>query len=613
LILLTTTGCLPLGLTKQHAVTRTTRKVQAHKPSHDMDTRGDHVQAVGYEVAAPLPDEKPPVSPPEPEQSADWSGSPLRLADSLQLAFRQNPHIRVMGFVPAAIATRTTTEEAQFDPVFSAGGQFVQAEQQVGSVIQAQGTGLNSISTTGFATAPNSPNQLGIQKRWTSGTIARMGYNTNYNYNSPAGQFLIVNPAYNSALGLSVEQPLFQGRGSDKNMLGIKIAQANHNQSQAEFQSEVNKIIFQVQAAYWQLWLADVVVKSYEEIVSQAERTWKKEQRRLELGDGSLTEVAQALENYESLRVDLEQARQAKQAAETALKQFLGLDPRDGQTFDLADEPVEDEFVPNLDSGSSLARSTRPELAAAREMIRAAELDLQRQRDGLSPNLSAIAGYSLTGLGSGLGNSIGNVVSTDYGSMTLGLVYQRAWGQRAANAAVQQAELVVGQKRAALKELEAGIGFEVRQASDQIKTSYGVFERQRSRLDASRTQFETLKRLYEEGQVDLDRYVRAQTAYANARRDERAAAIDYNLALNQWNRAIGFTAVGGRADQSSNGVRQPGDEVPRMPPADDSLTSEPETKEQPPREQPRRPTLEAIRDGVPSPRTSRRHAPANRD
>jgi outer membrane protein TolC len=598
-------GCLPLGLTKAHPVTRTARKNEAPRPAHGADRERDRIQLAGYEYAAPLPDEQPTELPPqEPERTLGWSGSPLTLSDSLRLAFRQNPHIRVMGYVPAAIATRTTTEEAQFDPVVSAGGQFIQADQQVGSVIQAQGTGLTSISTTGFATAPNSPNQLGVQKRWTSGTIARMGYNTNYNYNTPAGQFLIVNPAYNSALSLSVEQPLFQGRGSDKNTLGIRIAQANHNQSQSEFQSEVNKIIYQVQAAYWQLWLAAVVVDSYEEIVAQAELTRNKEQRRLELGDGSLTEVAQALENYESLRVDLEQARRARQSAETALKQYLGLDPADGQTFELADEPVEDEFVPNLDSGSSLARTTRPELAAAREMIRAVELDLQRQRDGLSPDLSAIAGYSLTGLGSGLGNSFGNVVSTDYGSMTLGLVYQRAWGQRAANAAVQQAELVVSQKRAALQELEARVGFEVRTASDQIKTSYGVFQRQQSRLEASRTQFQTLKRLYEEGQVDLDRYVRAQTAYANARRDERAAAIDYNLALNEWNRAIGFSAIGGRADRSSTEVHQPGDEVPTMPPADASSEAESEAKDES-RDRSRGPTLEAIRDGVPVPRSSR--------
>jgi outer membrane protein TolC len=587
-----------LGLTKPRAASRIVRKPEPPAPPVADDRERDAVQLATYEDAAPIPVEKAPNDQPhDPDHQTNRSAGPLSLADSLQMAFRQNPHIRVMGFVPAAVATRTITEEAQFDPVVSAGGQFIQADQQVGSVIQAQGTGLNSISTTGFTTAPNSPNQVGIQKRWTSGTIARMGYNTSYNYNTPAGQFLIVNPAYNSALSLSVEQPLFQGRGSDKNTLGIRIAQASHNQSQSEFQSEVNKIIYDVQAAYWRLWLAGVVVNSYEEIVAQAELTLNKERRRLEIGDGSLTEVAQAQENYESLRVDLEQARQAKQVAETGLKQYLGLDPSDRQSFDLVDEPVEEEFVPDLESGSSLARSTRPELAAAREMIRATELDLQRQRDGLEPNLSAVAGYSLTGLGTGLGNSLGNVVSTDYGSLTLGLVYQRAWGQRAANAAVQQAELAVSQKRAALKELEANVGFQVRTAADHIKTSYGVLERQRSRLEASRTQFETLKRLYEEGQVDLDRYVRSQTAYANARRDERTAATEYNLALNEWNRAIGFSAIGGRAD------RQP-DDVPRMPPPDRSPDSDSGTHPHH-RKVPDRPTLEAIRDGVPSPRATR--------
>jgi hypothetical protein len=169
---------------------------------------------------------------------------------------------------------------------------------------------------------------------------------------------------------------------------------------------------------------------------------------------------------------------------------------------------------------------------------------------------------------------------------------------------VQQAEIVVSQKRAALKELEARVGFEVRTASDQIKTSFGVFQRQQSRLEASRTQFETLKRLYEAGQVDLDRYVRAQTSYANARRDERAAAIDYNLALNEWNRAIGFSAIGGRADGSSREVHQPGSEVPKLPPANASSESNSEAKDLS-RDRSRGPTSEAIRDGVPVPRKPR--------
>ena len=133
--------------------------------------------------------------------------------------------MHVLENLPDEVGKRSQIEQAQFDTSFNTNLQYLQGTQQVSSALQAVQGGLSQYLTTSYGPAPGSPNLVSMEKRFSYGTTARVGLGSNYNMNSPMGQFLLYNPAYQSAGSLVVEQALFRGRSQEANLA----ASVSHN------------------------------------------------------------------------------------------------------------------------------------------------------------------------------------------------------------------------------------------------------------------------------------------------------------------------------------------------------------------------------------------------
>lgn len=469
--------------------------------------------------------------------------SSLSLMEALELAARNNPRMRVIAYVPLETATRQDVELAAFDASINGGGQVMQAHQQAASAMQVSGTGIAEFSQTTIGPVGGSPNLMQVEQRFTSGTTARIGVNSGYNQNSPGGQFLVVNPAYQSSLNAVIEQSLFRGFGTKSNLVGLQIAKADQRQSMAEFQAELNSILFEVQRNYWLAWLAQRDVQTYEKLVEQAELTWRIEQKRLEVGEGTLVEPAQAFEHLQTMRVKLEEARQSAKLAQNRLKSLLGISASDQGVLELTEPPIREQVRPDLMQGIIDAMDARPEIEACNSAILQAQLELDRCRDLARPDVSAFAGYALTGLDDGILGSMNRVASAEFGNASLGLRFNHVWGGRAASANIKRAELALSRERRTLRETQQRIEQDVREAHDRVETSWAVLQRQNDRLAAAQVQYDTYSKLYEAGQLDLDRLIRASTLLANALQERQTALVDYNISLLTWNHVVGATTT----------------------------------------------------------------------
>ena len=458
----------------------------------------------------------------------------LTLNAALQFALDNNSQIRVLSLVPDEVATALPIEAAQFDPTLSTGGQWNAVNQQVESAIQAFGTGINTYRGSSFSSTGGLGDQLQIEKQWQTGTRARLGYSTNYNNSQSAGQFLVVNPAWNSRINLGLEQSLWHGFGKRQNQMGLRMAQWEFNGSIQDFRAEVNRILFDVATVYWQYDLERFQQSSLEETVAQAEMIWRREKKRLDTGMASAVEVFQSRENLESLQADLTKARQRCDAAARALRQRLGISPHDPRELIVMDAPSQRPFAAHLHSGLESALQSRPELMAQQIRVRQTQLELERAKDELLPNVVASANYALTGLGDGVMGSFGQLASVGYGNWGLGLSYRMPVGRRAERSMVQRAEIAHRRNQQTLAELQRDVEFEVQQTYQTIQHTFQVMERQNKRLTASTQQFQTSRGMYETGQMDLDRYVRSQQSLVVAKREQRESIVEFNLAISKW-------------------------------------------------------------------------------
>ena len=510
----------------------------ASRPTNRSSSRDSEIKpASGIETEEePHVDPLPALSDANEKNSRELS---ISLSDAITSALSNNMHLRVIANLSEEVGKRADIEKAQFDTTFNTNAQYMQGTQQVASALQAVRGGLPQYGSTSLGAMPGSPNILSAEQRFSTGTVARVGLGSNYNMNSPIGQYLIYNPAYQTAGSLILEQALFRGRSREANMAGIRIAQVGERQSSAEFQADVNQTLADVQRAYWMAWLAESQFKTASGFVEQAEATYALEQKRLELGEGGIVQSAAAAENLHSRKAEFAQARQRFRTARNRLFTLLGIAPDDQRELKLTDEPIVEASKPDLEQGLMTAKQQRPELEVRALQINQAQLELDRRKNNQQPDVRAYAGYSLSGLNNSLMGSFNQFDSAHFGSMSMGLRYGYVFGQRAEKAAVNQAQLALMRQIRARQETEYLIQQQVRDASDAVNSSWDVLKCQQERVAAARTQAETFRQLHAAGQIDLDRQLRADQQLSNALQQSHNAVIDYNIALTDWRFAIG--------------------------------------------------------------------------
>ena len=467
----------------------------------------------------------------------------LTITEAVANALSNNLHLRVIEDLPEEAAARTEIAKAQFDTAFDTNAQYMNGTQQVASALQAVRGGVSQYGTTSYGPVAGTPNLMSVEQRFSTGTTARIGVGPTYNYNAPMGQYLIYNPAYQSAASLVIEQSLFRGANRQANLAGINIAETGEKQSSAEFQVEVNQTLADVQRAYWLAWLANSQLKTFEDLVEQAHATNALEQKRFEIGKGSVVQAAAATENLHSFKAELAQAQQRARAARNHVFTLMGIPPGDRRKLTLTEEPLVQEVKPDLERGLTLATQQRPEIQIRQFQVSQAQMELDRRANNLRPDVRAYAGYSLTGLNNSLLGSVGTLGSGQYGMMSVGLRYSYVFGQRAEKAAMEQARIAFARQTRARQETEFLIQQQVRDAWDAINSSWEVWRCQQERVNAARVQADTFSQLYSAGQIDIDRVLRARHQLANALQQSHSAVAEYNLALNSWRFATGVVTT----------------------------------------------------------------------
>lgn len=478
----------------------------------------------------------------------------LTLEEAKRLAILHNKQIAYLGFRPGESGTVIDLRLSAFDAYISAGGAWSYNEQQVLSNIQVIGTGQTALSqrlfggaqagygvsaTQGGATQDifsSLPGQelIGIYKRNATGGLTRLTYTLDYQNIFPVNIFTQVNPAWRGAVNVGFEQPLLQGAGVEYNRAPIMIARANYEQSIKDFQANVQTLLRDVELAYWQIHFAYQDLFSRETGMKQALATWQKEKNKFEVGTGAVPDVAQAREQYEFYRASRLQALSRVLASERDLRKLLGYPPDDFRRIIPADYPTIAEYQPNWQVAVRETMELRPELSAQRFLVRAAELEVFRQKNGLLPDLTISGTYSVTGLDNNFDEQIITISQNQFTTWVLGGRFRQQIGERAAHASVRRANLALSRERATLHNLEHTYLTDLHEAFQNVIFAYDLIQVQKDRREAAFQQLEAREQFYRQGKTTIDVLLQAQTAFADALRDESQAIVTYNQNLARW-------------------------------------------------------------------------------
>jgi outer membrane protein TolC len=499
----------------------------------------------------------------------------LTLDDARRLALENNKQILTFGTQPGQADAVVALQLSQFDAFWSLGGEWSRSNTPLNTNVATVGTGQNAIIVDSFGSGGGNGSFLGlgsggfgsnttsggatqdinstlpgrnlfeIFKRNATGGTTRLSYALGYSRQNQVGTFTTLNPAWTSEATVGIEQPFLQGAGVEFNRAQIMIARSNFEQSVRIFESTVHQILRDTESAYWQLGFAYYDLYSREMGLEQGLATWRRVKAEVDVGRSSYADLSQAREQLEFFRAERIRALTRLLAAERTLRLVMGLPAEDQRQIIPADSPSVAEYRPDWETAVVEAATYRPNLVALSCAVRSAELELMRQQNGLMPDLSGLANWSLTGLDNQFDQSIDRLTDGDFESWTLGGRYRRQIGERAAHAQVRRAKLNLERSR---KELEANQHQSIHELVDayrNILTNYRLIDVQSDRRRAAATQVEARSELYQTGKTTLDDLLEAQVSLADAIRDEGDAISRYNQALIQWEFVRGTIASSG--------------------------------------------------------------------
>ncbi|MFN8062214.1 MAG: efflux RND transporter permease subunit [Vicinamibacterales bacterium] len=368
------------------------------------------------------------------------------------------------------------------------------------------------------------------------------------------------NPTLRSGLNMSVSQPLLRGLAIDPQRQQLEVSRQNRSVAGENYRERLVATRADVKRAYWDLVTARAAVDVQRASLETAQELARTNQARVDVGQSPPLDLVSAQAEVAGRQEALIVAETQSRQAEDRLR-LLIFDPTDTSawktTLDPVDPPPAVRATPDVDAAVAAALKERSDLARARLAIETASTNTKFAGNQRLPDVRVNANYAAAGLGGSrllrvggfpgtvvgtsgeidLGSVLDQVVSRDFPTWTAGVSVSYPVGRSAQDAALARARLELAQAQQRLKTSEGEVIRQVRDAALQvemqarrIETSRAARELAEQRLDAERKRFDV-------GMSTSFLVIQAQRDLAQAKTNELAATLAYDVAL------VNFEAV----------------------------------------------------------------------
>ena len=474
----------------------------------------------------------------------------MGLQDIVHRAVANNAASRVAAYQAAIDEARILEAEARFDPTVFA-NLLVQNQnrtnrgpgQSPGRFDPATGAAIPDFVEIFSQTAA-----IGIRQTMTTGGQVEIRAQTTRNQildQDPTDAADPDEPFYDNELVAQITQPLLRDFGNDVNQARITIARNDFRISALEWRQELERVLADIEQAYWQLWLAQRNVEIGEQFLRNTEGTENILIARLQQ-DTSRVQISQARAQVERANSDLVERRGRVVNFSDELKRLMN-DPDlpivGGEVIVPADAPTEDAIRSSLADQVETGLQNRYELMQQKLRIENAGTVVGAAQDNLQPQLNLTGQVGVLGIGSDFDRAFTRQTNTDIINWAIGLEFEIPIGNRAARAIYHRTLLQRLQAIEEYRGIAAQVESEVKQAHDNVATSWNRMVAARNQVFASEDFLDALRARERAGDPltpeFVNRILQAQAEVTEARRSEADSVASYNVTLGVLERAKG--------------------------------------------------------------------------
>lgn len=471
----------------------------------------------------------------------------LTLADAIRLMLLNNSSVQVEQQSVEQARNAVTRSLAPFDPLLNSA--FSANRQTTPTFSQLSGAPTLSDLTQ--------DTQVGVQKTFVTGTQFQSQFETSRTSTNSVYNFF--NPSLFSDLSFSLSQPLLRNRGIFVNRAPILIARRNLDQSEAQFQQQIDDAIDNLVIQYWRVVLNRENLRVLAQSYKAAQASYDHDKRALQLGALSPLDIYQSESEVATRKVAVIQAQYLLKQDEDQLRMTLGadLDPVYSiLDLDLVEPPKPPEplLSVNTDKAIGEALARRPALAALDRQLEVSDLDIRRSRNQTKPDLELSTQYSSSGLGGneyssnglrtliatgGLGDALGQAFGFGFPSYGVTLRLNFPIRNHAAEANLADARVRHTETLYQIRRMREQIRLDVENAVNELKQSKLSISAAQQARDLAEKNVEAQQRKYELGSGLIFLVLQAQTQLAQAEQSLVQAQVNYRLSVAAIEHATG--------------------------------------------------------------------------
>ena len=322
-----------------------------------------------------------------------------------------------------------------------------------------------------------------------------------------------------NAQGL-VTVPLYAG---GRNFANRATAKANTQAAQEDSAAVRNALGFEVTRAFYTVLKTRQFVRAAEAEVKAFEGDLATAKKRLNAGTLLKSDELDFEVRLARAREDLISARNADTLAQRALRNLLGID--DG-SFTVAGT------APGVSAPDSNDFSQRPELAAARARVRAAEAQIRGAKGDYQPSLNAFGS---------VGYDYGTKFDHGGRNYTVGVMAQwDLWDGNSTRAKVREARANLESDREEERKLNLALDLEVEQARLDLQTADERLAVTSKVVAQARESAQLTRNRFQQGLALATQLIDSETALVAARVRRAEAEADRGVAIGALRKALGL-------------------------------------------------------------------------
>jgi outer membrane protein len=344
----------------------------------------------------------------------------LTLEQGLQLAVRQNLNLRAQREALAASGYLAAAELAAFRPELVVSGEAGSTQRQntIEQILSQNAPIFLEDSRSASAAVE------GLVP-WT-GARYRVGYSLRHSENNLRLQPLDpLREEYQNFFGVNIQQPLLKDRGRSATMARARIAAGEEEIAFQDYRQLLAEVLFQVEAAYWELYLAQETLRLRTASRDNAEMLLTDNRERVKAGKMSELEVLQARAGVSLRESQMGQAVQKLVESSNRMKGLLAnVGAAPGILLHAADQPRLSHAKGDFTHDIAAAFTSQPAYLARVKRIEQQQTRVEHARNQRRPRLDLTASYGYNGLDSGISGAFRRIEDRDYPSWTVGLEFR---------------------------------------------------------------------------------------------------------------------------------------------------------------------------------------------